>query len=63
MAVLDPYDPHLSSRLALEMFGSVIETAIRLPFSKTVDIQYKGSAWFMLARDVCEYMRSSTVTH
>ena len=63
MAVLDPYDPHLSNRLALEMFGSVIETAIRLSFSKTVDIQYKGSAWFMLTRDVCEYMRSSPVTH
>jgi len=25
MAVLDPYDPHLSNRLALEMFGSVID--------------------------------------
>jgi Core-2/I-Branching enzyme len=62
IAVFDPYDPHLSRRLAFEMFGSVIETPIRLPFSKNVDIKYKGSAWVMLARDFCEYVLSSPVT-
>lgn|SRR5215831_75874 len=63
MAELDPYDPHLSRRLTFELLGSFVETRIRLPFSKTIDIKYKGSAWFMHTRDFCEYAISTPVTH
>jgi hypothetical protein len=62
IAVFDPYDPHLPRRLAFEAFGSVIETPIPLPFSKTLDVKYKGSAWVMLTRHFCEHILSSSLT-
>jgi hypothetical protein len=62
MTKLNPQDHHLARRLAFEMFGTVIRTPLRLPFPKRVDIKYKGSQWFMLSRDFCEWLVSSRVT-
>jgi hypothetical protein len=62
MAEYDPHDPHLTRRLAFEMFGRVVTTRIRLPFPKMVDVKYKGSAWFMLTRDFCEWLLSDQIT-
>ena len=62
MAEHDPHDPHLARRLSIEIFGRVVTTRIRLPFPKVVDIKYKGSAWFMLTRDFCEWLLSNPIT-
>jgi hypothetical protein len=62
IAEQDPHDPHLTRRLAFEMFGRVVTTRIRPPFSKMVDVDYKGSAWFMLTRDFCEWIMSNQIT-
>jgi hypothetical protein len=61
MAEHDPHDPHLARRLAFEIFGRVVTTQIRLPFPKVVDVKYKGSAWFMLTRDFCEWLMSDPI--
>jgi hypothetical protein len=62
MAEHDPHDPHLARRLAFEMFGRVVTTRIRPLFPKMVDVDYKGSAWFMLTREFCEWLLSSEIT-
>ena len=62
MAERDPHDPHLARRLAFEMFGAVLTTRIRLPFPKIVNVKYKGSAWFMLTRNFCEWLLSTLLT-
>jgi hypothetical protein len=62
MAELDPHDPHLARRLAFEMFRTVVTTRIRLPLPKMVNVRYKGSAWFMLTRDFCEWLLSASIT-
>jgi hypothetical protein len=63
IAELHPHDPHLARRLAFEMFGRVVTTRIRLPFSKMGDVDYKGTAWFMLTRDFCEWFLSNQITN
>lgn len=55
-------DPHLERRLAFEMFRKVVRTPAWLPFPKMADIKYKGSAWFMLTRDFCEWLLSNRLT-
>jgi hypothetical protein len=63
MTKLDPQDHHLVRRLAFEILGTIIRTPVRLPFPKTVDIKYKGSQWFMLSRDFCEWLVSNQITY
>jgi hypothetical protein len=55
-------DPHLERRLSFEMFHTVVKTPTWLAFPKIADIKYKGSAWFMITRDFCEWLLSNRLT-
>jgi hypothetical protein len=61
IAERDPEDNHLARRFAFEMFGRLVVTQIRLPFPKSLDVRFKGSGWFMLTREFCEWMLSDPI--
>lgn len=55
-------DSHLERRLSFEMFHRVVRAPTWLAFPKIAEIKYKGSAWFMLTRDFCEWLLSNRLT-
>lgn len=62
MREINPYDPHLDRRFSFEIFGTLINTRIRLPFPEAVNVKYKGSAYHMLTHDFCEWLLSNPIT-
>jgi len=58
----DPHDPHLARRLAFEILGRVVTTRIHSLCPKMINVEYKGSQWFMLTRNFCEWLLSNDIT-
>jgi hypothetical protein len=44
------------------MFGRLVKTHVQLPFPRHLDVKFKGSGWFMLTREFCEWLLSSPIT-
>jgi hypothetical protein len=61
-AKLDAEDPHPNRILSFEVFGRIAKTPLQLPFPRSIDIRYKGPAWFIFARDFCKWLLSEPIT-
>lgn len=57
-----PGDPHLKRLFVLDAFGHLVRTRIRLPFPRSIDIKYKGSAWHIVTRDFCRWVLTDGMT-
>lgn len=57
----EPQDPHLKQRLFFEFRGRVVRTPLRLPYTGSLDLKFKGSQWHMLTREFCEWLDHSPV--
>lgn len=59
---LEPNDPHLTRRVGFEVFGRLVQTRVRLPFPREINIKFKGSQWHMLTRDFCKWLVADALT-
>lgn len=62
MEKFDAKDPHLKRIFSFEMFGRLAQTRLQLPFPRSIDIRYKGPAWFILSREFCEWLVAEPIT-